>query len=250
VFVAPKLMSKDENKPSAQVAQTAPTPPPPPQVPTAGSAEQPATNTPDTPTPPTTDTPPTPDTPTNDTPPPDTTPKTPPTQTKRGGTTQTKRGGTTPTTGPVTTPDKGTTTTPPPDDKPIETKTAPPSGDPTCDEVSCVLSKYDRPCCERYNPKETDIAKRSGSLPEDLDRAAVRSGIEKVKPAVVQCGEKAGVKGTVKISVSVAPEGNVTASDVAESPDSALGSCVAAAIKRATFSKTVNGGSFTYPFVF
>jgi TonB family protein len=113
-----------------------------------------------------------------------------------------------------------------------------------------VLSKYDRPCCERYKPAQSDISKRSGSIPEDLDRAAVRSGMEKVKPAVVACGEKTGAKGTVKIAVTVAPEGNVTSSEVAESPDSGLGSCVAAAIKRASFSKSVNGGSFTYPFVF
>jgi TonB family protein len=255
VFVAPKLMKKDDATPSAQVAETTtPTPPSPtPAPPPAGSAEQPTTET----TPPTTEAPPTTTPTTTTTPPTNTeTPATNTTTTRTQPTTTTrttKRGGTTP--GPVTAPDKGTpptnttNTTTTTTEKPVETK-PPPSTEPGCDEVACVLSKYDRPCCERYKPAQSDISKRSGSIPEDLDRAAVRSGMEKVKPAVVACGEKTGAKGTVKIAVTVAPEGNVTSSEVAESPDSGLGSCVAAAIKRASFSKSVNGGSFTYPFVF
>jgi TonB family protein len=56
--------------------------------------------------------------------------------------------------------------------------------------------------------------------------------------------------GTVKIAVEVAPEGNVKSAEVTESPDTALGACVATALKKAQFGKSVNGGSFTYPFVF
>ena len=33
-------------------------------------------------------------------------------------------------------------------------------------------------------------------------------------------------------------------------PDAALGACVAAAVQKASFGKTQNGGSFSYPFVF
>jgi molybdenum cofactor biosynthesis protein B len=146
-------------------------------------------------------------------------------------------------TGAVTKPD----TTPTPDTKPDPT---PPPAQDGCDEVGCVLSKYDRPCCERYKPQSTDLKPRSGGIPEELDRAMVRSGVEKVKPAVVQCGEKAAAKGTVKIAVEVAPEGNVKSAEVTESPDTALGACVATALKKAQFGKSVNGGSFTYPFVF
>ena len=125
------------------------------------------------------------------------------------------------------------------------------TGGDECDEVSCVLAKYVRPCCERFKPKQADIAPRTANgVPEELDKTMVRAGVEKVKPRVVACGEKAGTKGTVKIAVTVAPEGNVTAASVASSPDSALGECVAAAMKNAVFGKSVNGGSFTYPFVF
>jgi len=165
--------------------------------------------------------------------------------------------GTTP--GPVTRPDVGSAAAPPPavtpdaavvEDK-VENAPNNPTGGDECDEVSCVLSKYDRPCCERYKPKQADIAPRNANgVPEELDKSAVRAGVEKIKPRVVACGEKAGTKGTVKIAVAVAPGGNVTSATVAATPDAGLGDCVATAMKNATFAKTVNGGSFTYPFAF
>jgi hypothetical protein len=37
---------------------------------------------------------------------------------------------------------------------------------------------------------------------------------------------------------------------VVDSPLPALGDCVAAAVKEATFAKTAKGGSFNYPFAF
>ena len=67
---------------------------------------------------------------------------------------------------------------------------------------------------------------------------------------MIQCGEKSSVKGTVKIAVEVSAEGNVTGASVAETPDAALGACVVAAVKKATFPTTQNGGSFRYPFKF
>ena len=132
-----------------------------------------------------------------------------------------------------------------------EPPTAPPITDSDCDEVACVLHKYNRPCCEKYRPAESDIKPRAaGGLPTELDKAAVRSGIEKVKPAVVACGEKNRDKGTVKIAMKVKPDGSVDDASVASSPNDALGSCVASALRKAQFAKTVNGGTFTYPFVF
>jgi TonB family protein len=71
-----------------------------------------------------------------------------------------------------------------------------------------------------------------------------------MRPAISRCGEQHPAKGTVKIAVSVNPEGVVTSADVAEAPSPDLGSCVAGFVKKATFAKTANGGSFTYPFVF
>jgi molybdenum cofactor biosynthesis protein B len=118
-----------------------------------------------------------------------------------------------------------------------------------CDEVSCVLDRYKRPCCERYRPADPGPKVRNG-LPDTLDRAMVTSGIGKMKPVVIGCGEKAGVKGTVKLAIEVAADGHVADINVASTPDDALGACVAAAIRKATFAKTQNGASFSYPFAF
>jgi TonB family protein len=132
-----------------------------------------------------------------------------------------------------------------------EPPVSPPITDSDCDEVACVLAKYNRPCCEKYRPASSDLKPRTaGGVPTELDKAAVRSAIEKVKPAVVACGEKNSEKGTVKIAMTVKPDGSVSDASVAASPDDALGSCVASALRKAQFAKTVNGGSFTYPFVF
>jgi TonB family protein len=78
----------------------------------------------------------------------------------------------------------------------------------------------------------------------------VKAGVEKVKPRIVACGEKGGIKGTVKIALTVDSEGTVKSTSVVESPDQALGACVAGAMRNAKFAKTVKGSEFTYPFVF
>jgi hypothetical protein len=109
-----------------------------------------------------------------------------------------------------------------------------------CDEVSCVLNNYDGACCAKY--------KRTSGLPESLDRAAISSGIAAVKSQVAACGGSS--KGIVKLHVRVAPVGKVTNIDVAATPDGALGACVAAAVQKAVFRATQQGGSFSYPFVF
>jgi molybdenum cofactor biosynthesis protein B len=132
--------------------------------------------------------------------------------------------------------------------KPVEAVT-PPEDD--CDETSCVAGNYDKPCCTKYKPKGPEIAVRTDSgLPKQLDRSAVRAGIDGVRARITTCGEKAATKGTVKVHVTVSADGVVTESSVEESPDSTLGACVAAAMKSAKFSKSEDGGSFSYPFVF
>jgi TonB family protein len=132
---------------------------------------------------------------------------------------------------------------------PAETAKAEPPVDDNCDEVSCVLDKYARECCARFKPVDAAFHPK-GSVPDALDKAMVHAGIEKVKPKVVACGEKIAVKGTVKLAITVAPAGTISDISVSDSPDAALGDCVLAAVKRATFGKSVNGASFTYPFAF
>jgi len=50
--------------------------------------------------------------------------------------------------------------------------------------------------------------------------------------------------------VQVGGDGRVSNVAVETTPDPALGACVAAAVQKASFAKTQNGGSFSYPFVF
>ena len=141
----------------------------------------------------------------------------------------------------------------PPMPTPPTTVIAPPApaGEPGCDEVTCVLEKYARPCCARFKPAETaEFHPKSGGVPDELDRSSVRASVDRMKPRVIACGERSSGKGTVKIEVTVAGDGSVKDVAVVESPDAALGDCVASAMRKATFSRSVNGGSFTYPFVF
>lgn len=128
-----------------------------------------------------------------------------------------------------------------------------------CDERSCLLNNYEDACCAEYkkgkpgspgaSPGTTPTAK-PGDLPEKLDRAMIFDGVAKVKAKVMACGDKSSAKGTVKVSVKVSSDGNITSVSVVLMPDAALGSCVVSAMQRATFCKTQSGGSFDYPFVF
>ncbi|MBL9017431.1 MAG: hypothetical protein JNL83_24800, partial [Myxococcales bacterium] len=125
-----------------------------------------------------------------------------------------------------------------------------------CDEVSCILDKYKAACCARFkpaeppqDPKPADEPPPSG-LPAKLDKLMVQEGMAQIKPAVIACGERAAAKGTVKIAVKVSGSGKVVSASATESPDPALGSCVAAAVKLAKFPETDDGGSFNYPFAF
>ena len=78
----------------------------------------------------------------------------------------------------------------------------------------------------------------------------ISSGVNAVKARVQACGDKSPAKGKVKVKVKVSGSGSVSGVTVETTPDAALGACVAAAVNKASFQKTQNGGSFSYPFVF
>jgi molybdopterin adenylyltransferase len=118
-----------------------------------------------------------------------------------------------------------------------------------CDEVSCVTSHYDKACCARWKPAENTFHPHSG-IAETLDKVMVREAMDNVKPRVIACGERNPAKGIVKLSVAVGGDGSVKSVSVVDSPLPALGECVAAAVKEASFAKTAKGGSFNYPFAF
>ncbi|HEY1555064.1 MAG TPA: molybdopterin-binding protein [Kofleriaceae bacterium] len=134
--------------------------------------------------------------------------------------------------------------------EPVPDAPAPtPTADEGCDQVSCVLSHYERECCAPYKPAEPPPSRPAGP-PDGLDRTMVQTGMAEVKPLISQCGDRAATKGTVKLHVEVDAAGAVTAADVRETPNAALGACVAAAARTAQFARTQHGGSFTYPYVF
>lgn len=87
-------------------------------------------------------------------------------------------------------------------------------------------------------------------VPASLDRAAISEAMNRVKPTVAACAKTAPAKGTVKVSLTVNADGTIATATIKASPDPALGECVLAAVKTATFAKTQKGGSFSYPFVF
>ena len=137
---------------------------------------------------------------------------------------------------------------PKPEPEPEETRSVAPVAE-GCDEVSCVLDHYDRTCCKKWEPRAPS-ARPATAMPGELDRGMVMAGMDKMKPVVIRCGEKWSATGTVKLSVQVDGDGHVTDVSVLATPDAGLGNCVMAAIRKATFGKSVNGGSFKYPFAF
>ena len=150
-----------------------------------------------------------------------------------------------------------------PDKKPDTTAAAakPDTSGGGCDEVSCVLNNYEGACCSKFRKGGGGkpaggggggAAKPAGGgdLPDSLDRGMISSGIANVKARVSACGDKSSAKGKVKVHVKVSGDGHVGNVSVESSPDGALGACVQAAVSKASFAKTQNGGSFSYPFVF
>lgn len=65
----------------------------------------------------------------------------------------------------------------------------------------------------------------------------------------MSCGDKHGGKGTVKVKIKIGGNGKVQSAN-ASGGGSALRSCIASAVKRASFSKSQKGVTVNYPFVF
>lgn len=117
-----------------------------------------------------------------------------------------------------------------------------------CDEVSCVLANYPNGCCDKYKNPAPIIQRSPSDIPETLDRSMIANGVAQVKARVAACSST--IHGNVKVHVRVDPKGLVTSVTVDATPDAALGACVASAMQKATFGRSLAGGSFSYPFVF
>ena len=146
--------------------------------------------------------------------------------------------------------------------KPVE---PPPTSGGKCSmgEVECMLAPKPPACCSVYGGgRKTGGGGGGGGtsgggggggggdLADSLTKSDISAGVGKISAKASACGAKSSAKGKVTVSVKVSGGGTVTSVTVKESPDPALGSCVAAAMQKATFAKTKNGGSFSYPFRF
>jgi predicted Zn finger-like uncharacterized protein len=139
----------------------------------------------------------------------------------------------------------------PAEDKPKPSK--PSSSD--CDAVACLVDPSQACCSKRGGGAKPSSGGSSGSkvdsnLPEQLDSSMIKAGIDKVKGKAQACGSKSSAKGAVKVRIKATPEGRVGSVDVVSSPDDALGSCVASALRGATFAKTQRGMGFAYTLSF
>ena len=85
---------------------------------------------------------------------------------------------------------------------------------------------------------------------EQLDAAMIVDGVDAVRTQVMSCSDQSPETGEVNVAVRVSASGCVVDVAIDHAPDRTLGICVATAIERATFAKTVRGGSFHYPFIF
>ncbi|MBK7535976.1 MAG: zinc-ribbon domain-containing protein [Myxococcales bacterium] len=122
-----------------------------------------------------------------------------------------------------------------------------------CDAVACLVDPS-QPCCKKSGGAKPSSgssgAKPDSSLPEQLDSSMIKAGIDKVKGRAQACGNKSSAKGAVKVRIKATPEGKVGSVDVLSSPDDALGSCVASALRGASFPKTQRGMGFAYTLTF
>jgi len=110
-----------------------------------------------------------------------------------------------------------------------------------CDEVKCIVNG-DLPCCHARAPKS------DSSLPERLGPKMIAPALEPVKARVLACGN--ATTGRIRVHIHVGSDGKVTAATLEQTAAPALEACVAAAVKRAAFPKTQNGGAFVVSYAF
>jgi molybdenum cofactor biosynthesis protein B len=130
-----------------------------------------------------------------------------------------------------------------PPKKPVELPAAlvpAPELDGMCDEVSCAANNYERECCTPFRGE--------AGPPDKLSRGMIAAAIEPIKPRAQQCAD--GTPSYAKLRVTVGSDGRVTSTMILEASESGFGQCVMNAVREATFAKTQNGGTFTYPFSF
>ena len=121
--------------------------------------------------------------------------------------------------------------------------------------LECVLDPSLPKCGGKTKtppPSEPPKTKVDPNLPETLGNTDIRNGIAAVKGSAKMCGDKFGAQGgeKVRVKLSIVGATGAVSSTAAEDPHrgTALGNCVAAALKKATFPhfrKSVIGVEYT-----
>jgi hypothetical protein len=91
--------------------------------------------------------------------------------------------------------------------------------------------------------------KPDSGLPEAPGRQDISDAMQKVKPAIMACGAKHQVKGTIKIAIKVGPDGTVTSAEIKQSPDEKVNACVVGVAKTIVLPKSQKGVTFSYPII-
>ena len=110
--------------------------------------------------------------------------------------------------------------------------------------MTCIVNGYADPCCAVHRRPAAASIPAAGVLPEFLDRAAIAGVLAQIDTS--GCGRQSSAHGDVKLSVRVAPSGEVTDVTVKFSPGPTLDACVTTAVRKARFPATQYGGSFAY----
>jgi len=116
-------------------------------------------------------------------------------------------------------------------------------------EVDCILDPSkcgggSKPSSSGSSKKAEEPKKAAAvdpNLPASLSPSDIRDGVDSVKDAAKACGPKHGAEAgtSVKIKLSIAGDSGKVTSAAAQAPHAgtALGNCVAAALKKASFKK-------------
>jgi hypothetical protein len=142
---------------------------------------------------------------------------------------------------------------PPVDRRPVNPFDAAESERGSCDEVSCVLTNYADACCARFrspNRPSPHITSLPDTLPRTLDRGAITQAIAAIRSRAAACASLSAAKGKVVVRIVVTPRGDISKLQIDATPDPVLGKCIADVLRHVVFPRTLEGGAFTYPFVF
>ncbi len=108
-------------------------------------------------------------------------------------------------------------------------------------------------CAELRKRQELARKDLDKTLPDKLSQTDVRKGISAVKSNAKSCGSKHGVPAGTKVRVKLSIAGDtgkvISADPLAPHAGTAVGSCVANAVKQASFRRFKSGQQgATYPF--